>query len=112
MKRTLIGLAASAAMVTLSAGAFAAVQLDKSDTAGAHKAGAMTLAQASGQAGGNGPAATMPEEQVGGKRRTETDKPGAMTNPNAMAVPADSDSVDASQSKRNETTSPAESGSK
>lgn len=110
MKRTLIGLAASAAMVTLSAGAFAAVQLDKSDTGGAHKAGAMTLAQASGQSGGNGPAATMPEEQVGGKRRTETEKP--MTNPNAMAVPADTDSVDASQSKRNDTTSPAESGSK
>lgn len=48
MKRTLIGLAASAAVVTLSAGAFASTQLELTNDASTHNIGVIKLAQAGG----------------------------------------------------------------
>jgi hypothetical protein len=114
MKSKLIGVAASAMMLSLSSGAFAAAQLETPDTGKMHKTGFVTLAQASGtgNASGSGPAATTPEEQVGGKRRTETDVPANPPSSSSTDVTGSTGTVDATQSKRKDTAEPTQSGSK
>ena len=107
MKRIITGLAASAAIFTLSAGAFAAAKLD-TPHGGATQQKAVMMAQASG-----GPAATEPSEQlIGAKRKTETDVPAPAMNPGAPDMADKADSVDASQSKRKDTAEPPQSGAK
>ena len=114
MKRLLLGLAASAAMI--SSGAFASAQFDNAHNSYKGPSGPMTLAQAAGGTSGNaansGPAATEPAEQVGGKRKTEAEMPAPKANPDVTDKTGASDAVDPSQSKRKSTTEPAQSGSK
>ena len=57
-------------------------------------------------------AATTPEQQVTGKRKTDTDAPAAPANPNATDTTGASGTVDASQSKRKDTAEPPQSGAK
>lgn len=66
MKSTLISIAASVGMVSLSAGAFASTQLDRIDSGSTYNNGAMKLAQATGTGttGGTGKNNTV-EEQTG-----------------------------------------------
>ena len=114
MKRLLLGLAASAAMI--SSGAFASAQFDNAHNSYKGPSGPMTLAQAAGGTSGNagsnsGPAATEPAEQVGGKRKTETEMPAPKVNPDVTDKTGAAE-VDPSQSKRKSTTEPAQSGSK
>jgi hypothetical protein len=114
MNRILIGLAASAAILSLSTGAFASTHFDKSDTGTNYKNGLITLAQATGgnPNSGQGPAVSEPSEQVGGKRKTEADMPAPEASPNATDTTGSIDEVDASQSKRKDTSEPTQSGSK
>jgi hypothetical protein len=110
MKRVLISLAASAAILSLSTGAYACAKLDTSSNG---KNGPIILAQATG--GGTstgGPTATTPEEQVKGTRKTDTAPPAVPANPNATDTTGATGTVDASQSKRKETTEPTQSGTK
>ena len=111
MKRALICLATSAAIFSLSPGAYACAKLDTSQSSDSGKNGSIILAQAAGTPSG-GPAATTPEEQVGGKRKTETNPPAPPANPNATDTTGAPGTVDASQSKRKDTTEPAQSGAK
>ena len=108
MKRIMIGLAASAAALSLSTGAFACAQLDKSRSAESTMTGSIILAQAAT----GGPAASEPAEQTGGKRKTETETPSAPAKPGATDTSGTAGAVDASQSKRKDTTEPAQSGAK
>ena len=110
MKRVLISLAASAAILSLSTGAYACSKLDTSSNDNG-KNGSIILAQATG-GGGSGPAATTPEDQVKGTRKTDTDAPAVSANPNATDKRGASGTVDASQSKRKDTTEPPQSGAK
>ena len=115
MKRIMIGLAASAAALSLSTGAFACAQLDKSRSADSTKAGSIILAQATGggaATGGGGPAVSEPAEKAGGKRKTETEAPSAPATPGATDTTGQPGAVDASQAKRKDTTEPAQSGAK
>ena len=116
MKRLLISLATSAAIVSLSTGAYALSKLDTSHSGDNGKNGSIILAQATGGAPGTssgGPTATTPEEQVKGTRKTDTDPPAApAAAPNATDTTGASGTVDASQSKRKDTTEPAQSGAK
>lgn len=117
MKRLLLGLAASAAMISVASGAFASAQFDNAQNSYKGPSGPMTLAQAAGGTSGNagsnsGPAATEPAEQVGGKRKTEAEMPAPKVNPDVTDKTGASDAVDPSQSKRKSTTEPAQSGSK
>ena len=114
MTRIMISLAASAAVLSLSTGAFACAQLDKSQSADTNKNGSVILAQATGNAatGGGGPAVSEPAEQTGGKRKTETEAPGTMPSPNATDTTGSTGAVDASQSKRKDTNEPPQSGAK
>ena len=109
MKRVLISLAASAAILSLSTGAYACSKLDTSSNDNG-KSELIILAQATAPSGG--PAATTPEEQTGGKRKTETDPPAPPANPNATDTTGAPGTVDASQSKRKDTAEPAQSGAK
>ena len=113
MKPLLISLATSAAILSLSTGAYACSKLDTSQSIDNGKNGPIVLAQATG--GGTssgGPAATTPEQQVTGKRKTDTDAPAAPANPNATDTTGASGTVDASQSKRKDTAEPPQSGAK
>ena len=117
MKRLILGLAASAAMISVASGAFASAQFDNAHNSYKGPSGPMALAQASGGSSGNagsssGPAATEPAEQVGGKRKTEAEMPAPKVNPDTTDKTGASDAVDPSQSKRKSTTEPAQSGSK
>jgi hypothetical protein len=117
MTRIMISLAASAAVLSLSTGAFACAQLDKSQSADINKNGSIILAQATGATGnaatgGGGPAVSEPAEQTGGKRKTETEAPGTMPSPNATDITGSTGAVDASQSKRKDTNEPPQSGAK
>ena len=107
MKRVLISLAASAAIFSLSTGAYACAKLQTTDSG---TNGSIVLAQATAPSGG--PAATTPEEQTGGKRKTETEPTTPPANPNATDTSGAPGTVDASQSKRKDTTEPTQSGAK
>ncbi len=110
MKRILIGFAASAAVLSLSAGAFACAKLDTSQSTDI-KNKTIILAQAAGGSTG-GPAVSEPEEKtIGGKRKTEMDAPSAPAAPGATDTSGNAGAVDASQSKRNDG-EPAQSGAK
>jgi hypothetical protein len=117
MKRILINLAASAAILSLATGAYALAQLDKSHSS--YKNSSVVLAQATGSStgtnAGKGPSATEPEEQVTGKRKTDADMPPPPANPDATDTTGSigtTGSPDASQSKRNDTAEPTQSGTK
>ena len=110
MKRVLISLAASAAILSLSTGAYACSKLDTSQSSDNGKNEPIVLAQATG--GGSGPAATEPENQVKGTRKTDTDAPAAPATPSATDTTAAPGTVDASQSKRKDTAEPPQSGAK
>ena len=117
MKRILINLAASAAMLSLATGAYALGQLDKSHSS--YKNGSIVLAQATGGStgtnAGRGPSSTEPEEQVTGKRKTDADMPPPPANSDATDTTGSigtTGAPDASQSKRNDAAEPAQSGAK
>jgi hypothetical protein len=89
MKRTSIGLAASAAILSISAGAFAAAGLDGSDGP-ASKGASFQMAQAGGDTAGNatsqnnggGAATAEPDEQlIGSKRKSVPGSKENMTGP-------------------------------
>lgn len=76
MKNIFIGLAASVAVVSISAGAFACSRLDSADSGASNSKGGIILAQNSGgQTGGSGKNNTI-EEQTG---KATSDAPGTMS---------------------------------
>ncbi len=112
MKRILIGFAASAAVLSLSAGAFACAKLDTAQSTDTNNK-TIILAQAATGGSTGGPAVSEPEEKtIGGKRKTETDAPSAPAAPGTTDTSGSAGAVDASQSKRKDTTEPAQSGAK
>lgn len=123
MNLKLMGLTASAAILSIATGAFAGAQLDHGQTGGNAKSTAIILAQASGSGSGSGsgsagstggPAATEPAEKtIGGTRKNDTETPAPEAEPGATDTTGkDGTAVDASQSKRKDTMEPAQSGSK
>jgi hypothetical protein len=106
MNRILIGLAASAVMLSASAGAFAAAKLDTMDRDSPSQNGAVRLAQAAGSTQGGTGGAQVLEEQ----KKKEMDKNNAAATSGAAA--STPENTDASQSKRTGDEKPANSGSK
>jgi opacity protein-like surface antigen len=103
MKRTLIGLA-SVALLSLSSSAFAASHRDQSDTIGVQKNGTIILAQANAEEMRRAEARELEaREQAKRKSQTDADK---MNDTSGT-----SESLDATQSKRGDSDSAAESGS-
>jgi hypothetical protein len=77
MKNILTGLAASVAVLSISAGAFASANLDRVDNGAVYSTGAVQLAQATGgnaTTGGTGKNNTI-EEQTG---KATSDSPGSI----------------------------------
>jgi hypothetical protein len=112
MKQTLIALAASAAMLTMSANAFACAQTERS-AAQAVNQGPIQLAQAAGQgttAGGSGQQNDLDKKLIGPKAGDSAGAPPA--NPAVNPPAGGTDSTDNSQSKRKGSDEPAQSGSK
>lgn len=83
MKRILMGLAASAAMLSVSSGAFASSQLDRADSASVPNGGAIQLAQASG--GGTGTGGTTGNTGGAGSPNPST---GQLNEPDEQTIGA------------------------
>lgn len=109
MKQTLIALAASAAIATVSTSAFACGGPDKTAWQAVSQ-GTIQLAQASGQGGGQGQQNDVDKKLMG--KKGDENANGAAATPAVSPPAGDKDATDASQSKRKGTEDPAQSGSK